>query len=439
MNESVMPSNILAEKTILASSLMFPELLDEFAGLLEPDDFYAATHQLMFRTILELYSQNIPVDASVLTAELHGQGRLESVGGAVAISKLLDEPPAVDPQHYVELIKDKGIKRELIKAGNAIQKAAYRDEKAANDLLDEFQEKILKIGNVNQNQCSAIKDLILECSDRVVELHRNKGITGVSSGFYDLDRVLGGFQKTDLYIIAARPSMGKTALALTIARNAANLGYCIGFFSLEMNEGQIAVRLAAMQSGVNLMKFRTGMFAAEDWELLNTAYENLSATKMYIDDSASLSYGQIRRRARRYKKRFGVDLFVIDYLQLIQGDKKSGRVEEVSSISRALKAMAKELDVPVIALSQLSRAVESRENKRPKLSDLRDSGAIEQDADAVIFIYRDEAYNLETTNEGLAEVMIAKQRNGPTGPIRLAFKKKIARFDNLKQNEQNEK
>jgi replicative DNA helicase len=432
-----MPSNPDAERSVLTSMILYPDDLDEFAGRLQPDDFYDSRNRLIFQVAADLHNLNVAVNAQSVAAQLHNQGKLQQAGGGAYIAGLLGEPAVIDVDFYVDLIRDKTIKRRLIEAGNAAQKAGFKDQAPAAELLDRYQQMFIDIdARRGKDDGIHIQSLLVDVAGHLETVHNHPGtITGVPSGFCVLDNLLSGFQKGDLYVIAGRPGMGKTAMALSIAVNAAKSSRSCGIFSLEMSKEQLGQRLLSIEAQVNLLKFRTGKFTPGDWERTIAAAERLSQTKIYFNDSAGLHYLELRRRARRYQKKWGIEMIIIDYLQLVKGDGKNGRVEEIASVSRNLKTMAKELNIPVIALSQLNRAVESREEKRPKLSDLRDSGAIEQDADAVLFIYRDEVYHKDTTDKGLAEIMIAKQRNGPTGAIRLAFNSRCTRFDNLAQEQ----
>ena len=434
--DRIPPHNIEAEKSILVSCLVFPDGMNEFADLLRPEDFYRTDNQLIFEACLKLHSEKKPVDSIAIAEELKAKGELDKIGGALYLSSLLDEPTATNNDFYANIIRDKAVKRRLIEVGNAITKRAYQPDHSAEEQLDEAQKSILAIGSLgSKNSFDSVPNLALTASDRYEKLHESAGeISGISTGLIDLDRATCGFQDGDLDVIAGRPSMGKTALMICLALNAAKKGHPCGIFSLEMSNQQIVDRMIAGESGVNSMKFRSGRFSPEDWQAISKAQSILYGLPIYIDDSPSLYYGELRRRARQMKLHHGVEIIFADYIQLMQGDKHNGRVEEVSSISRNLKGLAKELSLPVVALSQLNRAVDSRDNKRPRLSDLRDSGAIEQDADMVWLIYRDEVYNQLTATKGLAEIEIAKQRNGPIGTIELSWHEKTMKFFNLERN-----
>jgi len=436
MDDRTPPHNLEIEKSILSSCLSFPDDLDDFADLLGPDDFYKTAHKITFKTITSLHQKNEPANITTVAERLIASGELEKAGGGVALSRLMDAPPATDPAYYADIIRGHAVRRRLIEVSNVILKTGYQKEIDPQDALNKAQTAILNIEYGKSGQCStSLSDLAMDASDRYVALQKNSsGVTGVPSGFIDLDRVLCGFQKSDLIILAARPSMGKTALAVNIAINAAKGGYPVGFSSLEMNKNQITNRLFAGESGVNLLKFTSGKFSSEDWGRITEAQIMLHNLPIEIDDTPALHYQEFARRARRMVSKKGVKIIFVDYLGLMQGDKQGGRTEEVSSIARNLKATARSLNVPVVALSQLNRAVESRPDKRPQLSDLRDSGALEQDADVVLFIYRPEKYFKDEKHKGVAVIDVAKQRNGPTGPIRLTFQNTTARFFDSARN-----
>ena len=436
--DRIPPQNIDAEKSILATCLLHPDDLIEFADLLRPKDFYRTAHRDIFEACLSLLGKKQSVDTVTVAEEMVAMGRLAKEGDHLYLSNILDEPTATDNVHYANIIRDKAVKRRLIEIANAIFKRAYRHDHSAEDQLDQAQKSILSIDWFgSKNSAVSVRDLAITASERYENLHKSSGfISGISCGFTDLDMATCGFQQGDLIVIAARPSMGKTALMNCLALNAAKKGHPCGIFSLEMSNQQIFDRMIASESGVNSMKFRSGRFEEEDWAAISKAQSKLYDLPIFIDESPSLFYGELRRRARQMKMHYGIEIIFVDYIQLLQGDKQNGRVEEVSSISRNLKALAKEMHLPVVALSQLNRAVDSRDNKRPRLSDLRDSGAIEQDADMVWMIYREEVYSQTTDKKGLAEIEIVKQRNGPTGAILLSWQEKLMKFSNLEINHQ---
>jgi replicative DNA helicase len=379
----------------------------------------------------------MPVDLNTVFEKISANGLKDKTGGAGYLSELFDEPTATDCRYYAETVKGHSLRRRLIEIGNAIMKNGFKRDTPPGELLDRSQQLLMSMNGMDRGQkISSIADLVLTASDRYQLLYENPGETiGVPSGFIQLDKFMCGFQPSDLVIIAARPSHGKTALMVTLADYAASHNYSIGIFSLEMSEAQITDRFISAESAVNLLKFRSGKFEPDDWPKIHKAGAKFHSKKIFIDDTGGLSYGELRRRARRMKLKHNIDIFFADYLQLMSGDKNHGRVDEITSISRNLKAMAKELDVPVICLSQLNRAVEMRDNKRPRLSDLRDSGAIEQDADSVLFIYRPAVYKKLPENEGVTELIIGKQRNGPTRTIGLYFNNTIAKFFDLGTSE----
>jgi replicative DNA helicase len=424
------PHNLEVEQSVLADCLLHTDNMDEYTGILKPEDFYRVAHQIIFSAMVDMANNNAPVKAETLAERLSQLGKLGEAGGGVYLAKLLDIPPAVDPGHYAGIIRGHSLKRSLIKAGNAIIKAAYRRDIDPEESLNKAQSLILNIGSgANGNSSASFSELSLDAGDRYESLQQNScGTTGIPSGFPDLDRVSCGFQKSDLTILAARPAMGKTALAVNTALSAAKGGFPVGIFSLEMSREQLFNRAVSGESGVNLLKFSSGRFLADDWELITNAQARLYELPIHIDDSPGLHFAELRRRARKWKSQHNIKIIFIDYLQLMQGEKQNGRVEEVSSISRNLKGIAKELDIPVVCLSQLNRAVELRDNKRPRLSDLRDSGAIEQDADLVLFLFREEVYKKTSDNSGTAELAIAKHRNGPTGKIYLNWSKTTTKF-----------
>jgi len=421
-----MPQNIEAEKAVLGSCLVDQEYLLQALEILSHDDFYRTEHQKIFKGFQDLAEQQKPVD--LVTATTH----LKNIKGiATTLAKISDAAPlAVNIKTYSELVKEESTKRTLIQISQKTIDQAKNGALAA-DLLTEAQQRILHIENIGfADNIKSMSGRIGERYSHWEKLQKEKGITGIPSGL-DVDILTGGFHNTDLTIIAARPAMGKTALAMTIGGNMAEMGKRIGFLSLEMSEEQLIDRWASMESRVDGYKFRTGRFEKDDWRPINDAASRFYGWNIFIDDTPGLSYMQARRIGRKMKKLHGVEILFVDYLQLMSGDKQDGRTREVGSISRNMKHMAKELEIPVVVLAQLSRAVENRTDKRPLLSDLRDSGEIEQDADVVMFIYRDEVYNPITTRPGIAEINISKQRNGPIGMRTLAWLKKFTRFENL--------
>jgi replicative DNA helicase len=405
--------------------------------ILAPADFYRTSHQKIFAAMTDLFNRNEPIDAVTVANHLKESGQLEQVGGAAYLARLLDVPPAVDAPHYAGIIHDKAVLRRLIEKSNAIAKRCFLEQGNADDIVDFAEASIFEVTDKKARQSFyPLSKLIDGNIDFLEEKQKNKSlVTGVPTGFTQLDNLTSGLQNSDLIILAARPSMGKTALALNIARNAAvDGGVPVAIFSLEMSKEQLSLRMLCAEARIDSSRLRSGFFSMEDWERVTEAAGVLSAAPIFIDDSASLSAMDVRAKARRLKMEKNIGLIIIDYLQLMQGRAGAERRDlEISEISRGMKALAKEISLPVIALSQLNRMLEQRTDRRPRLSDLRESGALEQDADVVAFIYRDEVYNKEETNprKGIAEVILAKQRNGPTGDALLTFLAAYTRFENM--------
>ena len=432
------PQNLEAEESVLSAILLDNSTLLDVLETLGPEDFYRSAHAKMFEAITELFTKNEPVDLVTLANILKEKGQLEEVGGATYLAKLVDTAPlAVNAQHYARIIRDKAALRELIERANQISSKCFEDSGDVDDVIDFAERSVFEIaGNKNKKSFHPLSQVIEHSINALEERQGNKTlVTGVSTGFSRLDNLTSGFQGSDLIILAARPSMGKTALALNIARNAAiDADTPVAIFSIEMSKEQLSMRLLCAEARIDSSRLRSGFFSREDWVSLTNAAEVLTDAEIYIDDSPDLSAMSIRAKARRLKMDKNVGLIIIDYLQLMKGRASAERRDlEISEISRGLKALAKELDVPVLALSQLNRKLEERHDKRPQLSDLRESGALEQDADVVAFIYRDEVYNKDENNpnKGTAELLLKKQRNGPTGDIKLAFISTYTRFEDL--------
>ena len=428
------PQALELEESILSSCLMGDA--EEAIELLLPEDFYRTAHQKIFSAIGDLQRQNVEVDLPSLVSTMRDAGQLEKVGGAHYLARFIDKIPiATNIVHYARKIKDKAILRRLIADCNYISKACFEGSDNIETVLDDAQKRILSIGYMSATDTtSSYRDLSLEASDRYEELYRQKGsITGIRSGFYLLDATTCGFQNSDLIIIAARPSMGKTAIALNMAGNIARSGIPAAIFSLEMSKQQLFDRQVAGESGVNSQKFRSGKFDQTDWQDITDAQSKIYGWPVFIDDTPALNYLEITRRARRLKNRHGIQIVFVDHLQLIKGDKSPSRDREIGSITGGLKALAKELDIPIVLLSQLNRKLEDRHNpkKRPVMSDLRDSGNIEQDADVIAFLYRPAVYEDLEEFEGHAELLVAKQRNGPTGKVKLIWHERTTTFSNL--------
>ncbi|MGD9301740.1 MAG: replicative DNA helicase [Desulfobacterales bacterium] len=436
------PQNIEAEESIISAILIDNNTLLDVIEFLAPEDFYRTAHQKIYAAITDLFDLTEPIDLVTLANKLKEKGQLEEIGSASYLARLVDTVPlAVNAQHYAKIVHDKASLRRLIEKSNAIVKRCFEERGNADDIIDFAESAVFEISEKKAQQgFYPISKLILGNIETLEENQGNRRlVTGVPTGFSHLDNLTSGLQNSDLIILAARPSMGKTALALNIARNAAvDANIPVAIFSLEMSKEQLSLRMLCSEARIDSSRLRGGFFSMEDWHRLTDAAGILSETPIYIDDSPSLTAMEIRAKARRLKMDKNVGLIVIDYLQLMQGRASAERRDlEISEISRALKALAKELELPVLALSQLNRMLEQRTDKRPRLSDLRESGALEQDADVVAFIYRDEVYNKEEDNprRGIAEILLSKQRNGPTGDVNLTFLNSFTRFENLASEE----
>ena len=405
-------------------------------------DFYRTAHQKIYAAITDLFDKAEPVDLVTLANKLKEKGQLEEIGGASYLARLVDTVPlAVNARHYAKIVHDKASLRRLIEKANAIVKRCFEERGEAEDVIDFAESAVFEISEQKARQSFyPLSKIILGNIETLEEKQGNRSlVTGVPTGYNQLDNLTSGLQNSDLIILAARPSMGKTALALNIARNAAvDANIPVAVFSLEMSKEQLSLRMLCSEARIDSSRLRGGFFSMEDWHRLTDAAGILSESPIYIDDSPSLSAMEIRAKARRLKMDKNIGLIIIDYLQLMQGRSSAERRDlEISEISRGLKALAKELELPVMALSQLNRMLEQRTDKRPRLSDLRESGALEQDADVVAFIYRDEVYNKEedNPNRGTAEIILSKQRNGPTGDVFLSFLNSYTRFENLASEE----
>ena len=433
----VPPQNIEAEESIISAILIDNDALLDVIESLGPEDFYRTAHQKIYAAITDLFDKAEPVDLVTLANKLKEKGDLEAVGGASYLARLVDTVPlAVNARHYAKIVHDKASLRRMIEKANAIIKRCFEERGEAEDVIDFAESAVFEISEQKARQSFyPLSKIILGNIETLEEKQGNRSlVTGVATGFTQLDNMTSGLQNADLIILAARPSMGKTALALNIARHAAvEAGVPVAVFSLEMSKEQLSLRMLCSEARIDSSRLRGGFFSMEDWHRLTDAAGTLSECPIYIDDSPSLSAMEIRAKARRLKMDKNIGLIIIDYLQLMQGRSSAERRDlEISEISRGLKALAKELDLPVMALSQLNRMLEQRTDKRPRLSDLRESGALEQDADVVAFIYRDEVYNKEedNPNRGTAEILLSKQRNGPTGDIYLSFLNAFTRFEN---------
>jgi replicative DNA helicase len=438
----VPPHSVEAEQSVLGGLLLDNMAWDRAGDLLTESDFYRYEHRLIYTAIGGLIAGTKPADVITVFEQLQGLGKAQDCGGLAYLNALAQSvPSAANMRRYAEIVRERSILRKLIAASDEIATNAFNPQgRSVSTVLDEAENKIFQIGEEGSRQkqgFQSIDKLVVDLIDRVQELHDNgaEEVTGVRTGFYDLDRLTAGLQKGDLIVLAARPSMGKTAFALNIAEHVAvQEGLPVLVFSMEMGASQLALRLVGSLGRINQQNLRTGRLDSGEWERLTDSVERLSQVQLHIDETAGLTAAELRARARRMARQFGtLGLIVIDYLQLMSGSgaNEENRATVLGEISRGLKALAKELQCPVIALSQLNRSVESRQDKRPMMSDLRESGAIEQDADIIMFIYRDDYYDKESKKQGVAEIIIAKQRNGPVGTVDLTFLKPLTRFDNL--------
>jgi len=434
--ERTLPHNLEAERSVLGAILLHNDAFNVAAELVDAGDFFRDAHRRVFDRMVDLNERGQVIDLVTLKDELVRSGDLDDVGGAAYIAALADGVPrSTNVEHYARIVKEKATLRNLISSAGRILAMAYKAEEDADALLDQAEQEIFSIAEDRiHTGFVAISDLVQGSFTAIEQLQEHKGlVTGVPSGFVDIDNLTSGFQPADLIIIAARPSMGKTSFVLNVAQHVGiKTDRTVGFFSLEMSKEQLFMRMLTAEAEVDSHRFRGGFLSARDYGRLSTSLGRLAEAHIFIDDSAGLGVLEMRAKARRLKAEHGLDLLVVDYLQLMQGRGRfENRTQELGSISRALKGLAKELHVPVLALSQLSRAPESRSDRRPQLADLRESGALEQDADVVMFIFREEQYDPTPENENLAELIIGKQRNGPTGTIKLAFLKQYTRFANL--------
>ncbi len=434
--QRIPPQNIDAEEAILGAILTNPICFTKIADMIKPQSFYKPANKYIFEAIVELFAKNHAIDIVTVSEKLNESDKLEMIGGRAYINDLaLNAITTANIEYYARIVQEKAIKRELINAGSEIVEMAY-DNTTTEETLDNAEKLIFNIAQQKtSSDLVSVKDLVLTSYEQISYRYEHRGeLTGVPTGFYDFDNMTSGLQKSDLIILAARPSMGKTALALNIAQNVAlKAKKTVAIFSLEMSKEQLVQRMLCSEAEVDTQKLKTGNMQSTDWEKLTTAMNHFADAPLYIDDRPGATVMDVRAKCRRLameKKEIG--LIVIDYLQLMEASGKEDRTQQISGISRGLKGLARELNVPVIALSQLSRAVESRPDKRPMMSDLRESGAIEQDADIIMFIYRDEYYNKEDTeNRGKAEVIVAKHRNGAVGSIDLLFQGAITKFKNI--------
>ncbi len=435
----VPPHSLEAEQSVIGGLMLDNRAWDEIADIINEQDFYRHDHALILRSINALAENEQPYDVVTVSEWLGARGELDSIGGLAYLSILAnDTPTAVNIKAYANIVREYSILRSLIQVGNEISASAYNaDGKPSKELVDEAERKVFLIaeqGAGNRQGFEAINELLGRAVKRVEEMYRSDTtLTGIATGFTNFDDKTSGLQKSDLIIIAGRPSMGKTSFAMNLAENAAlHNENSVAVFSMGMPGEQLALRMMSSLGRIDSHSLRTGKLDDHDWPRLISSVNMLSKAKLFIDDTAALTPTELRARTRRLKREHGLDLVIVDYLQLMQvGGSTENRATEISEISRSLKALAKELQVPIVALSQLNRSVEQRPDKRPVMSDLRESGSIEQDADVILFIYRDEVYNPESADKGTAEIIIRKQRNGPIGTVRLSFLGQYTRFENL--------
>lgn len=432
------PHSLEAEQSVLGAMIIDKEAINTTIEIIKPEDFYKEANKEIYETIIELYNRNEPVDLITLPEELRKRGTLENVGGVTYLANLSGGVvTTANVKYYCEIVEEKSILRRLIRSCDEIMSKSFEDSEKVNSIIESAEKNIFDITQGrNREGFFPIREVLLDSFSKIEEMSmREGGLTGLTSGFIDIDTKLSGLQDSDLILLAARPSMGKTALGLNIALNSALIGNAkVGVFSLEMSKEQLVQRMLSSASHVDLQKIISGKLDEDDWLKIVRAMGPLSEADMYIDDTPGISLMEMKAKCRKLKIEKGLELIVIDYLQLMESDSPSeSRQQEISSISRGLKALAKEMDCPVIALSQLSRAPELRSDHRPILSDLRESGAIEQDADVVLFLYRDEYYNQDTDKKNIGEVIIAKHRNGPTGMVELLWMGQFTKFVNLER------
>ncbi len=437
------PQNLEAEQSVLGAMLIEREAISRVAEFLRPEDFYRESHRLVYAATLALYNRGEAVDLITLTEQLRREDRLEAAGGISYITSLANSvPTAANVIYHAKIVEEKALLRGLINTATHIAGLGYEANEEVISILDQAERMILEVANRKVTGAFVpIKDILMAALDRVEQLYHTKGgITGLPTGFKDLDRLTAGLQPSDLVLIAARPSMGKTAFVLNIAQHVAvKEKKPVAFFSLEMSKEQLVQRMLCTEATIDAQRLKIGDLKDNDWSSLVKAADRLSSAPIFIDDTPGMTVTEIRSKARRLKVEHELSLVVIDYLQLMQGSssgKSDNRQQEISEISRSLKSLARELNVPVLALSQLSRGVEARQNKRPMLSDLRESGSLEQDADIVAFLYREDYYNHETERPNITEIIVAKHRNGPVDTVELYFQKEFTRFkDSSKMSE----
>ena len=436
--DRIPPQNIEAEQAVLGAMLIKKEAISEVVTILIGTDFYRDAHRIIFDAMLELFNKNEAVDLITITEQLRKNEQLEKVGGIAYVTSLANSvPTAANIEYHAKIVKEKGQLRHLINSATAIAGMGYEDNENVIDVMDKAEKMILEVAaKRGGGDFTPIKNILLDTFSKIEVLYASKGgITGTPTGFKDLDKLTSGLQPSDLILVAARPSMGKTAFTLNLATHiAVREKKAVAFFSLEMSKEQLVQRMLCSEGAIDSQRLRIGELDDKDWGKLISAADRLSTAPIFIDDTAGITVMELRSKARRLKTEYDLKLIVIDYLQLMQGSSSKGgdnRQQEISEISRSLKALARELNVPVIALSQLSRSVESRQVKKPMLSDLRESGSLEQDADIVMFLYREDYYDPDTENKNITDVIIAKHRNGPVDTVQLFFHKQFTKFADL--------
>lgn len=436
MEQRIPPQNVEAEQAVLGAMLLSHDAVIVAMEKLQSQDFYRDVHRIIFEAMEHLHRENKEIDVITLPDELKRMKKLDDVGGLEYVLNLPNlVGSAANIEYYANIVAEKALARNLISTCTELTTEAYDGQKETESLLDDAERRILQLSDTkNRGDFASVGAVVEVTLDKITKLYENKaGLTGLPTGFRDLDRMTSGLQPSDLILVAARPSMGKTAFTLNIAQNVGVRQHkTVAFFSLEMSQEQLVQRLLCQIAHIDSQKLRTGQLNSdEEWTRLTDACDKLYESPIYIDDTPGISVAEMRSKARRLKSEHGLDLIIVDYLQLMQGRNAESRQQEISEISRSLKALARELKVPLIALSQLSRSVESRQDKRPMLSDLRESGALEQDADIVSFLYREDYYDKETENQHITEVILAKHRNGPVGSVKLYFKNEFTLFLNL--------
>ena len=439
--DKLQPHNIEAEEAVLGSLLIDPDAIIRVSTFLQATDFYVERHNWVYEAVLDLHERRQPADLVTLSDELERRKQLDEVGGAAYLTSLMNvTPTSIHVEFYARIVERTAVLRRLIDAAGKIAQLAYQDNDDVEEVVDRAEEIIFGISERRVDRdLRPIRNVLDEYYDRIEYLYQHQGeIIGIPTGLADLDKLLGGLQRSDMVVMAGRPGMGKTSLGLSIALQASRRWQKrVALFSLEMSDEQLVQRLVSAETGIDSQRLRLGNIKTDEWATFYQAIQLLSETSIYIDDTPAISALELRTKARRLHAEHGLDLLIVDYLQLMRGGSRNeNRQQEISFISRSIKALARELNIPVLALSQLSRQVESRHDKRPMLSDLRESGSIEQDADVVIFIYRDEIYNPDTEFPNIAEIIVSKHRSGPTGIFSVYFKKHLAQFVDLEVRKQ---